>query len=67
MGFWHLIRSWWRHRQRRIDLQILWPSLRAQTSDLEHARRAFAAHALHEPAWLELGEETIDRITGKLL
>jgi hypothetical protein len=52
---------WWRALQRRIDLEILWPSLKAQAPDLDHAKAGFAVHAFHDPAWLELGSEEIIR------
>jgi hypothetical protein len=38
-----------------------------EANDLDHAKAAFAVHAYHDPAWLELGEDTlfafIDRLT----
>ena len=49
----------WHARQRAIDLQILWPSCKQVAHDLDHAKAAFAFHAFHDPAWLELGEDEI--------
>jgi hypothetical protein len=66
MGLWRLIVAWWHARQRRIDLDILWPICRREANDLDHAKAAFAVHAYHNPAWLELGDELfpfIDRLT----
>jgi hypothetical protein len=66
MGVWRLIVAWWHARQRRIDLDILWPICRREANDLDHAKAAFAVHAYHDPAWLELGDELfpfIDRLT----
>jgi hypothetical protein len=66
MGVWRLIVAWWHVRQRRIDLDILWPICRREAKDLDHAKAAFAVHAYHDPAWLELGDELfpfIDRLT----
>jgi hypothetical protein len=67
MGVWRLIVAWWHARQRRIDLDILWPICRREANDLDHAKAAFAVHAYHDPAWLELGEDDlfafIDRLT----
>jgi hypothetical protein len=56
----------WRSRQRRIDIDILWPSCRDQAHDLEQARMAFAMHAFHDKAWLCLGENEIMRQIGEL-
>jgi len=56
----------WHARQRAIDVDILWPACRDQAIDLDHARAAFALHASHDPAWLELGEETIGAYIGTL-
>jgi hypothetical protein len=61
-----LILAWWHARQRRIDMDILWPICRREANDLDHAKAAFAVHAFNDPAWLELGEDklfkTIDRL-----
>lgn len=51
-------------RQRAIDLRVLWPACRSAAPDLDTARAAFAIHAMHDPAWLSLGEdEIIQRIS----
>jgi hypothetical protein len=57
MGFWYA-------RLRAIDVQILWPScVKAAKGNLDHAKGAFAMHAIRDPAWLALGEaEMIRRI-----
>jgi hypothetical protein len=47
--------AWWYRRQRRIDMEVLWPACVAAAVDLEHAKAAFAVHAFHDPAWLALG------------
>ncbi|HEX5211637.1 MAG TPA: hypothetical protein VFW22_07880 [Pseudolabrys sp.] len=57
----HWLLNKWRAHQRAIDLEILWPVCRKQASDLDHAKAAFAVHAFHDPAWLNLGEEEIIR------
>lgn len=59
MAVWALIRGWWRARQRRIDMQILWPICVQGANDLDHAKAAFAIHAFTDPAWLELGEDAL--------
>lgn len=53
------VRSWWRARVRRLDVEILWPLCRAGASDLDYAKAAFALHAFNEPAWRELGDEAL--------
>lgn len=60
------IRSFWRAHQRRIDLQILWPVCREEANDLDHAKAAFAVHAYHDPAWLELGEDELFAFIDRL-
>ena len=59
MALWVLIRDMWRHRQRRYDLQILWPICKKEARDMDHAKAAFAYHAFNDPAWLCLGEEQL--------
>ena len=59
MGLWRLILAWWHARQRRIDMDILWPICRREANNLDHAKAAFAVHAYNDPAWMELGEEKL--------
>ena len=49
----------WHARQRAIDIEMLWPSCRRLAGDLDRARAAFALHAFHDAAWLELGPDGI--------
>jgi hypothetical protein len=65
--------SLWRAQQRRIDLEILWPTCKREAANveryggewladidaLEAAKVAFAVHAFNDPAWLCLGDEMI--------
>ncbi len=51
--------NWWHARQRKIDLNILWPSCKELAPDMDHAKAAFAVHAFHDRAWLCLGEAEI--------
>lgn len=60
------ILSWWRARQRAIDVQILWPICQSEAKArfpadqaLDYAKAAFAYHAYHDRAWQILGEEEI--------
>jgi hypothetical protein len=56
-----MIRRWWYEIHRRIDLAILWPAMKEQAQDLDHARAGFAMHAFNDRAWLCLGEAEIIR------
>jgi hypothetical protein len=61
-GIYSLIVAWWRARQRKIDLEILWPiCVTGAGDDIRHAKAAFAYHALKDPAWMELGDVEILR------
>jgi hypothetical protein len=59
VGIWALIVMWWRHRQRMVDMDVLWPILLRETGDLDRAKAAFAFHAINDPAWMCLGEERV--------
>lgn len=61
------ILSLWHRRQRQLDLEILWPSLRAATPDLSLAREAFLLHVSQERAWNELAAEERETILKKEL
>lgn len=43
-------------RLRRLDIKVLWPTIRSRAPDLNTAKAAFAVHASRDPAWLVLGE-----------
>jgi len=60
------IRMWWHARQRRIDMDILWPECLAQAEgSLYLAKTAFAVHCFNDPAWQEWGHDAIvDFIDG---
>lgn len=66
MAVWRFILSWWHARQRRIDIDILWPICVHRANNLDHAKAAFAVHAFHDPAWLELGGNKIIAIIDGL-
>lgn len=57
---------WWRHRMRKHDLEILWPALLEKARDGETARRAFAMHALNDPAWSDVSEDEIRELVETL-
>jgi hypothetical protein len=59
MGLWALIRELYYRRLRRLDMEILWPSMLRDAKNLDHAKAAFAVHAMNDPAWLILGEDAI--------
>jgi hypothetical protein len=54
-----IIVRWWHARMRRFDLEILWPSCKEYSPDLDHAKAAFAVHAFNDPAWLALGQDEL--------
>lgn len=51
--------GWWRARQRRIDLQILWPECQKAAPDLFHAQGAFLLHTAMDPAWSGFGDDDV--------
>lgn len=61
-----MIMRWWRARQRRIDIAILWPACKEYAGDLDQARAAFAIHAYMDPAWTSLGDAEMLRQIGEL-
>ena len=63
---WLWLKSRWYRRLRRIDVEILWPQCVRLAEDPDSARAAFARHALHDKAWLFLGEQRVIEIIDKL-
>jgi hypothetical protein len=59
VGLWALIRMGWQRRQRRLDMEVLWPACLEVSPDLDRAKAVFAAHCLHDPAWTSLGEDAL--------
>lgn len=59
------LRSKWHARQRRIDMEILWPQLLQQMPILA-ARAVFFRHTKTDPAWRELSEPEILSIVDAL-
>lgn len=54
------IQEWWWARQRKIDMELLWPSIKKLCNgDLVAARAAFAVHAFNDPAWVRHYEESL--------
>jgi hypothetical protein len=53
------ILKWMKARRRRTDMEILWPICLREAGDLDKAKAAFFLHAVHDPAWQELGEDGI--------
>ena len=58
--------KWWKKRQRRIDVQILWPAIKDNSPSLDLARAAFLAHALYDPAWESLTDAEVFQYIAKL-
>lgn len=58
---------WWRKRQRRTDLEVLWPACKEDADSLYVARSAFRMHCITDPAWnkdMDLIE--IELVVGRL-
>ena len=53
-------------RARTIDLEILWPSIKAAAGDLESARSLFKAYVFKDSSWLMLSKEEIHEILESL-
>lgn len=61
------LRKFWYARLRAIDLRVLWPACRERARDLDHAKAAFALHAMNDDAWLILGQEEVARFIDELV
>jgi hypothetical protein len=68
MAVWAALRGWWRARQRRLDCELLWPSLVAGAEgNIRWAQNAMLQHAMTDPAWRdELTELEIYRVIAAL-
>jgi hypothetical protein len=47
-------------------MKVLWPICKQKSTDLDHAKAAFAVHAFNDPAWLALKEDHIRAIIDAL-
>lgn len=57
----NLILRWWRRRQRRIDVEVLWPALlEAANGDRERASFGFHVHMRRDPAYRDMS--TIEKV-----
>ena len=59
-------RDRWAVRQRRIDIQILWPSICKSAWSADQARFAFLMHCESDPAWSLLGRDKVKEIVDGL-
>jgi hypothetical protein len=57
---------WYNARRRRIDIEILWPLLRARAESVIDAREAFLIHACIDCAWTALPYEERIKIIERL-
>ena len=48
---------WWRARQRKIDIETIWPELVDQARDEWHAKQGMAMHIAMDPAWADLNQD----------
>lgn len=61
----HWFKNHMRNQQRLMDLQVLWPALKAQAKDLGHARYAFMLHIEYDPAYEDMSlEEKIEYVNN---
>lgn len=58
---WRWITGKYYARLRRLDIEILWPEMVKQAANEYYARSAMLQHAAHDPAWLFLGWDEIER------
>lgn len=56
----------WHARQRSVDLDVLWPTCKAQAPDMYTAKLVFSMHAFQDEAWTCLGEAEIRRRIDEL-
>jgi hypothetical protein len=56
----------WKARQREIDRDLLWPSIREQTENIDVAKRAFRHHAARDPAYSNMSPNELDRYIEEL-
>lgn len=47
------LRNYFHARQRKVDLQILWPALKDAANNLEEARAGFFLHAMEDRCWTD--------------
>jgi hypothetical protein len=68
MAVWRFFRSLWRLRQRKLDCELLWPSLVAGAQgDIRWAQNGMLTHAMSDAAWRdELTELEIYRVIARL-
>jgi hypothetical protein len=68
MAVWRFFRSLWRLRQRKLDCELLWPSLvAAADGDIRWAQNGMLMHAMSDAAWRdELTELEIYRVIARL-
>ena len=52
--------KWWRRRQRRIDREILWPSMLIVGRE-DDAVSAMLKHAAIDPAWSDMSPDEAER------
>lgn len=61
------LRTWWRARRRKLDLEILWPVCKEEASSLDYAKAAFAVHAYNDPAWRDFNEDELIAFIDRLV
>jgi len=57
------LRNIFQARQRKADLEILWPAIKDASPDLDTAKTAFFMHAVEEPCWMDHFEGDTVKLT----
>ena len=71
MKFFIWLRNLWWARQRSIDLEILWPSIKDHVKGtkltINDAHAAFAFHAFNDPCWIDFyGKDKLMKIIDQM-
>lgn len=67
LGIIERVRNLWWARQRKIDLEVLWPACKEHTRNIAAARAAFAMHAFSDTCWIGYyGKQELMEVIGAL-
>lgn len=61
------IKSWWYSRLRRIDREILWPTIKEQAGNIELARDGFLIHASSDHAYSDMTDTELAEYIDNLV
>ena len=63
---WVKARQFLHERERKADLEILWPALCDVSDNIDVAREAFKLHAMTNDSWSDLSDAEIQDVVDKL-